>query len=195
MKYLLITIAVVLLVGCDESQQSAPTPETKSIARVARAKAPGISIHQAVKDGNIEAIKQHLADGVDVNVKDIRGDTPLHVAASNGHKEIADLLITNGADVNAKSMMGLTPLNLASLRGHKEIAELLIGGGADVDSVDNFGNTPLDNAKRNGAMVNPKDTRLETPFDLAIFKRYNETADLLRKHGGKTSEELKAKGE
>jgi len=34
----------------------------------------------------------------------------------------------------------------------------------------------------------------KTPLDGAIYKGYSEIADLLRKHGGKTAEELKAEG-
>jgi len=54
-----------------------------------------------------------------------------------------------------------------------KIAELLIVKGADV------------NAKKAGG---------ETPLDFAIAFKRTETADLLRKHGGKTGEELKAEG-
>ena len=73
MKHLNITaIAAVLLVGCGESQQS-PEPPT--------AKAPDISIHDAAWGGDIEAVKQHLAAGTDVNAKDVDGLTPLHRAA------------------------------------------------------------------------------------------------------------------
>jgi hypothetical protein len=34
-----------------------------------------------------------------------------------------------------------------------------------------------------------------TPLEMATFGNHNETADLLRKHGGKTGVELKAAGE
>ena len=88
MKHLLLTtIAAVLLVGCGPS-------------------APDISINQAVYEGNIEVVKQHLAAGTDVNAKNDGGYTPLHYAAFNGHKEIAELLIAKGADVNAKDGIG-----------------------------------------------------------------------------------------
>jgi ankyrin repeat protein len=33
-----------------------------------------------------------------------------------------------------------------------------------------------------------------TPLDWAIIRNHTETADLIRKHGGKTGEELKAEG-
>ena len=86
MKHLLITtIAAVVLVGCGESQQSAPAPEAKPVEPVAEAakpepptaKALDISIHKAAEDGNIEAVKQHLDAGADVNEKDGTGRTPL----------------------------------------------------------------------------------------------------------------------
>ena len=42
--------------------------------------------------------------------------------------------------------------------------------------------------------MNAKDFENKTPLDEAINYKHNETADLLRKHGGKTGEELKAEG-
>ena len=91
MKQLLITIAAVALVGCGESQQSATAPEAKPES--ATVKVPDISIHEAAEVGNIEAVKQHLAAGADVNAKSAHGWTPLHFAAFWDEKEIARLLI------------------------------------------------------------------------------------------------------
>ena len=128
MKHLLLTtIAAVVLMGCGESQP--PEPPT--------AKTPDISIHDAAENGNIEAVKQHLAAGTDVNLGGVA--TPLHPATYSGHKEIVELLIANGANVNTKAK-GWTPL------------------------------------------------------DIAIEFEHSEIADILRKHGGKTGEELKAEG-
>ncbi len=105
-RLLLAAIAVVVLVGCDESQQTAPSPEAKQIESVVEAakpttppkavsakkgadpvrginsepptaKAPDISIHEAAMQRNLEAVKQHITAGADVNVKDVNGYTPL----------------------------------------------------------------------------------------------------------------------
>ena len=176
MKSLLVSIVVaVLLVGCGESrphrpewesQHSTTPPESKSTEPIAEAtqpepptaKAPDISIHDAAEKGNIEASKQHLADGVDVNAKKKGGGTPLHAAAT---KEIAELLIAEGAGVNVKNRIGRTPLHNAD---NKEIAELLIAKGANVN-----------------AMLLSGPDQGQTPLDTADDK---EIADLLRKHGG-----------
>ena len=153
MKHLLLTtIAAVVLVGCG----------------------PSVDIWTAAKEGNIEAVKQHLDAGTDVNAKNEFGLTPLHRAASRGHKEIAELLIAKGADVNAKDKRGTTPLHEAAGRGHnKDVAELLIAKGAD---------------------VNAKTKDRWTPLDSAIKLKRTEIADLLRNHGGKTGAELEAAG-
>ena len=114
-----------------------PEPPTAKAPEPPSAKAPDISITQAAETGDIEAIKQHLAAGADVNTM----TASLHRAAYNKHKDIIELLITNGVDVNAKNDAAETPLHLATT---KEIAELLIANGADVNATTNRGTTPLD---------------------------------------------------
>ncbi|MDC0065010.1 ankyrin repeat domain-containing protein [Verrucomicrobia bacterium] len=166
-QLLLTTIGAVLLVGCATTQSPEPLIS----------KAPDISIHEAVAAGNIKAVKQHLDAGADVNVKAIRsGFTPLYSAIIHGHTEITELLIAKGADVNAKykHLLG-TPLHAAVFDDRSEIAELLIAKGADV------------NAKNN-----ERGSVYLTPLDMA--RNYPETASLLRKHGGKTSEAWKTEG-
>jgi len=124
MKHLLLTtIAAVVLVGCGESQQSAPPAEAKT--EPPKAKATDISIHDAAMKGNIEVVKQHLDAGTNVNVKAYGGSTPLHRAAFDGHKEIAELLIAKGADVNAKNQEDTTPLDKAIENKQAEVANLL----------------------------------------------------------------------
>ena len=111
MKHLLLTtIAAVVLVGCVgvsktellkneegnllilpvEPVPEAATPEPPT------AKVPDISIHIAAMQGNLEAVKQHIAAGADVNAKDVNGYTPLDWAIFNKDTETADLLRKHG---------------------------------------------------------------------------------------------------
>ena len=85
-----------------------------------------IELIEAIEKGDIEAVKQHLADGADVNAKEGEwGYTPLHSAVAEGHKEVAELLIANGADVNSMLKFGSTPLDLAISFKVPELADLL----------------------------------------------------------------------
>jgi ankyrin repeat protein len=109
-QILLTTIAAVLMVGCAgvsktellkdeegnliilpvEPVPEAATPEPPT------AKVPDISIHIAAMQGNLEAVKQHIAAGADVNAKDVNGYTPLDWAIFNKDTEIAALLRKHG---------------------------------------------------------------------------------------------------
>jgi ankyrin repeat protein len=163
-------------------------------------------IHTAAENGDLAGVQAELDKGANVNAKNQNGATPLHRAAWFGHKEIVELLIAKGADVNAKddsqsSHYVGTPLNCAAWEGHKEIAELLIDNGADVNAKSENGVTPLHSAATKeiaelliaaGADVNAKAQDDYTPLDFSIMNKHTKTADLLRKHGGKTGEELKA---
>ena len=183
MKHILITtIAAVLVVGCGETQQSAPAQEAKPVKSVAErdsnsqdrdeaeqadpptAKAPDISIWDAVKTKNIEAVKQHLDSGAGVNGKDEDGYTLLDWAIFTKDTETAEILRKHGGKHGT--------IHSAAYAGDIEAVKKFLAAGADV------------NANGGG----------RTPLDLAIQVKNTETADLLRKHGGKTGEELKADG-
>ena len=64
------------------------------------AKAPATSIHDTAMDGDIEAVKQHLADGANVNAKIeggvFSGRTPLDLAWLTRQTATADLLRKHG---------------------------------------------------------------------------------------------------
>ena len=81
MKHLLLTtIIAVLLVGCGKVINSEANR----------------ALIDAAWNGNIEAAKQHLVAGANVNTKDGIDETPLDEAIENDETEIADLLRKHG---------------------------------------------------------------------------------------------------
>ena len=120
---------------------------------------------------------QNIASGANVKAKDDFGSTPLHTSALLGLEEMTELLIAKGANVKVKDDFGTTPLHQAAQEGYKEVVELFIANGADVNSLNEDRETPLD-------LLSSQELIGETA----------ETAIILRKHGAKTGEELKAEG-
>jgi ankyrin repeat protein len=156
-----------------------------------------------LNENYLEIVGMLLEKGAKVNARDNGGKTPLDQAVRNGEKEIVALLrkhggrhgtidgaayggdieavkgfLANGVEVNVKggSIMG-APLHYAAQGGHLDIVELLLAKGAEVNVT----------IQVEGGIFNGK-----TPMDRANSFNHTKIADLLRKHGGKTGEELKA---
>ena len=160
-----------------------------------KARITGVTpLNIAVYSGNRKVVKFLLDNGADVNFEDKEGYAPLHNVML---KEDAELLIKNGADMRAKTNKGQTPLHTAALFRRLEIIELLVSCRVEVNAIDKSGQTPLDYAKMSDtASAEEKEianTLLMDNNDKSN-RKINKSADLLRKHGAKTSEELKAEG-
>ena len=97
----------------------------------------------AARMGDLEAIKQHVADGVDVNALFFEMP-PLTWAAMMGQTEAARLLLQHGAEVNGRNSDDNTALHLAIFLGRAGTAELLLKSGADVNAKNDDGATPVD---------------------------------------------------
>ena len=174
--------------------QEASSQPFESVAEFVEQRAAGKKLSNAITNNDLEEVKNLLADGVDLNQPTYGAfGPPLSQAISSGHKEIVELLIANGADVNAKRIQNITYLHDAAYEHRKDIVELLIANGADVNAKardDIKGTTPLDSAN----MGFGSKRVLRGRFTANLKKNRTEIADIIRKHGGKTGEELKAEG-
>jgi len=105
----------------------------------------GGGIIVTLKEGCIDVVKALLANGANVNAKDINGWMPLMIASTQtkGHSDIVKALLANGANVNAKTNKGDTALMIASGTGHVDVVKALLGNGANVNAKDIDGNTAL----------------------------------------------------
>lgn len=103
---------------------------------------------KACRQGDIDAARELIASGANVNTRDSWSSTPLKYASSNGHAEIVELLLDAGITVNERSRMARNPLMFASRNGNFDIVELLLKRGAQPDLVDMSGDSALDLALR-----------------------------------------------
>ncbi|PSS15594.1 Protein CfxQ like [Actinidia chinensis var. chinensis] len=108
-------------------------------------------LHVSAGYNNVEIVKFLLGwqgpEKVELEAKNMYGETPLHMAAKNGCNEAAQLLLANGAFVEAKANNGMSPLHLAvwhSLRAENcSTVKTLLENNADCSAEDNEGMTPI----------------------------------------------------
>ena len=84
----------------------------------------------AVQRGDVEKVKELIAQGANVNATDMLDNSILMVAVISNQVDMAKLLIDAGADVNFKNAFGKSVLKKAEQKGFTEIAELLKAAGA-----------------------------------------------------------------
>lgn len=113
----------------------------RALARQQQA-APTVGLHMAALTGNVQAVRQHIAAGSDLNAKDAFGSTPLIVAVTFGRTEVAKALIEGGADLDLTNNDGGTALHAAAFLGRTEIVRALLDAGANKYLRDHAGNTP-----------------------------------------------------
>jgi CubicO group peptidase (beta-lactamase class C family) len=106
--------------------------------------APSVGLHVATLRGNVEAVRQHIAAGSDLNAKDAYGSTPLIIAAAFGKTEVARALIAAGADLDLTNNEGGTALHTAAFLCRPEIVRALLDHGANKYLRDDLGNTAFD---------------------------------------------------
>jgi len=148
------------------------------------------TIWGAARDGDVNALQEHLAKGVDVDAKaPDSGVTALSLAATCGEVEAVQFLISKGADVDAKDGKGNAPLHGAAFLGHVECVVTLLASGANVNIVGEDGHTPLDSAaapwsKELTGFVKFLEQLLHVEFDVAAIQAKRPVvAELLRRHG------------
>ena len=62
---------------------------------------------------------------LDINCRDVVGNTALHYAAQSGLKQCVEFLVAHDADLFIENNEGKTPCDLAVVCGHHEVALVL----------------------------------------------------------------------
>lgn len=128
----IIAITFLSMLSIMASCQQRKEPNRNAAVSQTRVKPPKIDIHTAVVTNNIEALKQHIAAGSNLNEKDpLGGSSPLISASLFGKIEMAKSLIDAGADLNFQNNDGSTALITASFFCRPQIVKMLLAKGAD----------------------------------------------------------------
>lgn len=107
------------------------------------------ALHIAVCDSSrFDEINDLIKAGININLQNKYGTTPLSNAVFFDNAKIVELLINNGADVNLAKTNGMTPLMVACKDNKAtSIVDLLIKAKADIKAKNENGDTAMDIAK------------------------------------------------
>lgn len=115
------------------AQQEGPSPEGLLFA--------------AVSEGNEPLVKELLENGVNPNIANDNGITPLALAAFQGNANMVADLLAKGAEIDYKNNEGWTALTMACEKGHLAVCEVLLEKGANINLNTEGGWSPLSLAK------------------------------------------------
>ena len=172
-------IVALLFGGCGKNSTvlgaDTPTAEVKPTATLPPSDLLSESVIEPSPDspeviwaafqGDQALIDQLLIEGVDAEVTDDRGFTPLHWAAWQGHDSIVSDLLEYGVNIDPKIttftmevsdpsgtlsplvdtgfFYNAHPLHFAAFRGYSNIVNDLLDHGADPDSENGYGDRPI----------------------------------------------------
>ena len=158
------------------------------------------ALHEAALHGWVmtQAVE---AEGLDVNMADEAGLTPLMEAARNAHAATCTQLINLGARVNTVDRKAQTALHYAAVHSKgNETLDALLMRGASVNAADSHGRTALHKASalgyvdnctsllEAGANVAVKDEQQHTAARTAVDHDQNVCLTLIMQYGGSATD-------
>ncbi|WP_338467949.1 ankyrin repeat domain-containing protein [Novosphingobium sp. ZN18A2] len=108
------------------------------------------ALHIVVERRDLLWLRFLIQHGADVNLRDVKGISPLMEAVNLGWNEGVDELIKHGAKVDDTDDTGTTPLINAVHRRDVAMARTLIAAGANPDRPDNSGRSARDYVQLDG---------------------------------------------
>jgi uncharacterized protein len=167
------------------------------VAFLAAAPAPDAPVADAAMRGDVEAVKELIKSGADVNVSQGDGMTALHWAGVNDNAEMVAVLVKAGAKLETGTRIGsYTPLHVAAREGSAAAVRALLEAGASAKSTSTTGVTPLHEAAMGGnvtvvgqlisagADVNAAEPAYgQTPLMLAAAQGRTEAVKMLVERG------------
>ena len=131
-----------------QAQKRETSVGDNALSFFSRVKNPKEAFFSAARSGNITQMQNLLNKGVDKNVQDELGNTPLMIAASRpGNSQAVSFLISRKENVNIKNKVQQTAIYFAVNSGDLRIVSQLITSNAQTNIKDAAGLTPIASAQ------------------------------------------------
>ncbi|WP_242774704.1 ankyrin repeat domain-containing protein [Brevibacillus parabrevis] len=105
---------------------------------------------EAAAEGNIEALKQHLEQGVDINARNRQKRTAILTAAMHDHLDTVSFLIEAGADIDLQDETCFNPFLYACIHNKLELVQMMVKAGTNLELLTRFGGVGLTPACEKG---------------------------------------------
>ncbi len=125
-------------------------------------------LFQAVLYKQLEAAKQLIKGGADVNARDEDDTVPIHYVVANGQQDFFELFLNSGADLETVDFQGEMLIHTAARYNQVKMLERLKQARGKISDIVNNRRNPR---------------RGDTPLSLAVRRGHLEAADWLLRHG------------
>lgn len=105
---------------------------------------------EAAAEGNIEALKQYLEQGVDINARNRQKRTAILTAAMHDHLDAVSFLIEAGADIDLQDETCFNPFLYACIHNKLELVQMMVKAGTNLELLTRFGGVGLTPACEKG---------------------------------------------
>ncbi|RZB76268.1 Potassium channel AKT2/3 isoform B [Glycine soja] len=157
-----------------------------------------VNLLTVASTGNAAFLEELLRAGLDPDIGDSKGKTPLHIAASKGHEECVKVLLKHACNMHIKDMNGNTAIWDAIASKHYSIFRILFQLSA-VSDPNTAGDLLCTAAKRNeltvltdllkqGLNVDSKDHHDTTAIQIAMAENHVDMVHLLVMNGADVSD-------
>lgn len=143
-------------------------------------------LHGAVQFARTDCLQLAIRH-MDVNDRDMYGDTPLHSAIHFRNAAAIRFLIRNGADLHLPDFQGRNAIQLAESLNYRRLQEFLLAVERETErlqeAVENGDAVAASDSLLRGASLGMRDIRLDTVLHRAAESGLTEVGRLLVKHG------------
>uniref|UniRef100_A0A8D9AIZ8 asparaginase n=1 Tax=Cacopsylla melanoneura TaxID=428564 RepID=A0A8D9AIZ8_9HEMI len=142
-------------------------------------------LQSAVREGNVDKIKDMQKYGADLSMTDFDGRNILHTACSSGKLNIVQYCLENGVSVHTRDNYNISPLHEAIIADQHDIIKLLRKCGAHLTNESMFLGDVLTNAAARGMV-----RRLQSYLLAGVSLNQTDSIGLTPLHAAITTNEL-----
>jgi ankyrin repeat protein len=124
----LAVLVMGVLAGLGPSADAQVPPSATEISKYT-------GLHQAAQTGDVTTLRDLIAGGTDLELRDGAGRTALHVAAYASRDEVVRMLADAGADMNALENRAYDIVTIAAVANDLDLLDLALSLGGASDNI------------------------------------------------------------